>query len=51
MGLFLAFQSQRVPTDAAGAAAPGALTIGQILTGDAEPAAAGWSRRFTSSAR
>ena len=33
MGLFLAFQSQRVPTDAAGAAAPGALTIGQILTG------------------
>ena len=33
MGLFLAFQSQRVPTDAAGAAAPGALTLGQILTG------------------
>jgi len=33
MGLFLAFQSQRVPTDAAGAAAPGALAIGQILTG------------------
>jgi len=33
MGLFLAFQSQRVPTDAAGAAAPGALDIGQILMG------------------
>lgn len=33
MGLFLAFQSQFVPTDAAGAAAPGARTIGQILTG------------------
>jgi len=33
MGLFLAFQSQRIPTDAAGNAAPGALTIGQVLTG------------------
>ena len=33
MGLFLAFQSQRVPTDAAGNAAPGALALGQILTG------------------
>ena len=33
MGLFLAFQSQRVPTDAAGAAAPGSLSIGEILTG------------------
>jgi uncharacterized protein YukJ len=33
MGLFLAFQSQRVPTDAAGAAAPGALTLEQILGG------------------
>jgi uncharacterized protein YukJ len=32
MGVFLAFQSQRVPTDANGAAAPGALAIGQILT-------------------
>ena len=42
MGLFLAFQSQRVPTDAAGAAAPGALTIGQILTGvPSQPPAAG----------
>jgi uncharacterized protein YukJ len=33
MGLFLAFQSQRVPTDAAGAAAPGALTLEEILGG------------------
>jgi uncharacterized protein YukJ len=33
LGLFLAFQSQHVPTDAAGAAAPGSPTIGQILTG------------------
>ena len=42
MGLFLAFQSQRVPTDAAGAAAPGALAIGQILTGTpSQPPAAG----------
>ena len=41
MGLFLAFQSQRVPTDAAGAAAPGALAIGEILDGHAEPDAGG----------
>ena len=33
MGLFLAFQSQLVPTDAVGNAAAGALTIEQILTG------------------
>ena len=33
MGVFLAFQSQHVPTDAAGAAAPGAPAISQILTG------------------
>ena len=32
MGLFLAFQSQHVQTDAAGAAVPGSPTIGQILT-------------------
>lgn len=32
-GLFLAFQSQRVPTDAAGNAASGAMAIEQILTG------------------
>jgi hypothetical protein len=33
MGLFLAFQSQRVPTDAVGDAAPNALTVGEILKG------------------
>ena len=33
MGVFLAFQSQHVPTDAAGAAAAGAPAISQILTG------------------
>jgi uncharacterized protein YukJ len=32
MGLFLAFQSQLVPTDAAGRPTPGAVAIGQILT-------------------
>jgi hypothetical protein len=32
MGLFLAFQSQHVQTDAAGAAVPGSPTIGEILT-------------------
>ena len=37
MGLFLAFQSQRVPTDAAGNAATGALTISQILGGTPGP--------------
>jgi uncharacterized protein YukJ len=33
MGLFLAFQNQRVQTDASGNAAPGAPTLGQLLTG------------------
>jgi uncharacterized protein YukJ len=33
LGLFLAFQTQHVPTDAAGNAAPGAPNIGQILGG------------------
>src|SRR4051812_31451401 len=33
MGVFLAFQSQRVPTDAAGNAALNAPTIGEILSG------------------
>jgi uncharacterized protein YukJ len=33
LGLFLAFQSQRIPTDAAGNAAPGSRAIGEILTG------------------
>jgi hypothetical protein len=32
MGLFLAFQTQHVPTDAAGNAAPGAPSLEQILT-------------------
>jgi uncharacterized protein YukJ len=31
MGLFLAFQSQHVPTDAAGFAAPGAVPLSQVL--------------------
>ena len=39
MGLFLAFQSQVVPTDAAGNAAPGARTIEQILGGAGGPTA------------
>jgi uncharacterized protein YukJ len=33
LGLFLGFQSQRIPTDAAGNAEPGATAIGQILSG------------------
>jgi len=37
MGLFLAFQSQRVSTDAAGNAVPGSLTIEQILIGTPGP--------------
>jgi uncharacterized protein YukJ len=37
VGLFLGFQSQRVPTDAAGKAAPGAVPIGQILAGAPGP--------------
>jgi len=37
MGMFLAFQSQCVPTDAAGNAAPGALTIERILAGVSTP--------------
>ena len=31
LGLFLGFQTQRIPTDAPGNAAPGARTIGEIL--------------------
>jgi len=34
LGLFLGFQTQRIPTDAAGNAAPGASAISQILAGD-----------------
>lgn len=37
LGLFLGFQSQRIPTDGAGNAAPGALTIAQILAGGPPP--------------
>jgi uncharacterized protein YukJ len=33
LGLFLGFQTQRVPTDAAGNASPGATTIGQLISG------------------
>jgi uncharacterized protein YukJ len=33
LGLFLGFQTQRIPTDAAGRAVPGAIPIGQILAG------------------
>lgn len=33
LGLFLGFQTQRVPTDAAGNAAPGSTTIGQLISG------------------
>jgi uncharacterized protein YukJ len=32
MGVFLAFQTQRVPTDAAGAAAPGAQPLSRIIS-------------------
>ena len=37
LGLFLGFQTQRIPTDAAGNAAPGASAISQILAGDPPP--------------
>ena len=33
LGLFLGFQTQRIPTDSAGNAAPGAIAISQILAG------------------
>jgi uncharacterized protein YukJ len=33
LGLFLAFQSQRIPTDAVGNAAPGSRALAEILTG------------------
>ena len=33
VGLFLGFQTQRIPTDAAGKAVPGAVPISQILAG------------------
>jgi uncharacterized protein YukJ len=37
MGLFLAFQTQRVPTSAAGAAAPDAQPLSQIISGQPHP--------------
>ena len=37
MGLFLGFQTQRIPTDAAGNAAAGAVPIGQLLAGAPPP--------------
>jgi uncharacterized protein YukJ len=37
LGLLLGFQTQRIPTDDAGNAAPGARTIGQILAGGPPP--------------
>ena len=39
VGLFLAFQTQRIPTDAAGAAAPGARPLSQVLAGAPTPPA------------
>ena len=37
LGLFLGFQTQRIPTDATGKAAPGAVPISQILAGSPPP--------------
>jgi len=37
LGLFLGFQTQRVPTDTAGNAAPGSATIGQLISGGPVP--------------
>jgi uncharacterized protein YukJ len=37
LGLFLAFQTQRVPTDSAGNAAAGSTPIGQLLSGGPPP--------------
>jgi uncharacterized protein YukJ len=37
LGLFLAFQTQRVPTDAAGNAAAGSTPIGQLIAGGPGP--------------
>jgi uncharacterized protein YukJ len=39
MGLLLAFQTQRVPTDATGAAGPGAQPLSQIISGQPHPPA------------
>ena len=37
LGLFLAFQTQRIPTDAAGNAAPGSRSLGEIVGGTPPP--------------
>jgi len=37
VGLFLGFQTQQVPTDAAGNAAPGSTSIGQLISGGPPP--------------
>jgi uncharacterized protein YukJ len=37
LGLFLGFQTQRVPTDATGKAAPGSVPIGQLISGGPPP--------------
>jgi uncharacterized protein YukJ len=37
LGLFLGFQTQRVPTDGAGSAAPGSTTIGELISGGPPP--------------
>lgn len=37
VGLFLGFQTQQIPTDASGNAAPNAVSIGQILSGGPSP--------------
>ena len=53
LGLFLGFQTQRIPTDAAGNAAPGSAPIAQLIArgpGPADPDA-GARPRCTSSAR
>jgi hypothetical protein len=37
LGLFLGFQTQQVPTDAAGKASPGSRPIGQLISGGPPP--------------
>ena len=37
LGLFLGFQTQRIPTDAAGNAAPGSIPLSQVLAGGPPP--------------
>ena len=41
VGLFIGFQTQRIPTDATGNAAPGSTAISQILAGGVVPAPPG----------